>query len=350
MKLQFDREDVINRVYDRGGHVVILGAGASIAAALRNPEKGGKRLPSMLNLVELVGLEDLVESVGASLRSDNFEQLYSNLHSDNSNSDVIHEIEARIHSYFAGMELPDTPTIYDYLVCSLRPKDLIATFNWDPFLYQAWCRNKHFERPHVSFLHGNVAIGYSKEDKRCGPAGMYFKQSGSYAEPTKLLYPVAQKNYKQDEFIAIEWDRLTAWLHDAQTKRVTVFGYSAPNTDVEAVSLLRTAWGTVDERNMEQFEFINTTPEEILLKQWEAFVHTHHYNCTNDFFSSSLAKFPRRTGENYFHHYLPESPAEAFSESNPVPTDFESLDALWTWFAPLVAAEKNVTKLNPNRN
>lgn len=350
MKLQLDREDVISRVYDRGGHVVLLGAGASIAATLRNPEKGGKRLPSMLNLVELVGLQDVVEDVRSELRSDNFEELYSNLHSDNPDSDAIHEIEARIHAFFAGMELPDAPTIYDYLICSLRPKDLIATFNWDPFLYQAWCRNKHFDRPHVSFLHGNVAIGYSKEDKRCGPAGMYFKQTGSYAEPTKLLYPVAQKDYNQDEFIAIEWARLSAWLHDDQTKRVTVFGYSAPKTDFEAMALLRKAWGTIDDRNMEQLEFINTTPEEVLLKQWKAFVHTHHYDYTNDFFASALARYPRRTVESYFHHYLPESPAEAFSEANPVPKSFGTLDEMWSWFAPLAEAEKFVTRLNPHRN
>lgn len=350
MKLQLNREDVISRVYDRGGHVVILGAGASIAATLRNPEKGGRRLPSMLNLVELIGLKDLVGEVREELRSDNFEELYSNLHADDPNSDVIHEIAARIHAYFAEMELPDVPTIYDYLVCSLRPKDLIATFNWDPFLYQAWCRNKYFDRPHVSFLHGNVAIGYSKEDKRCGPAGMYFKQTGSYAEPTKLLYPVAQKNYNEDEFIAIEWARLTAWLHDAQTKRVTVFGYSAPKTDVEAVSLLRKAWGPVDDRNMEQFEFINTTPQEELLKQWKAFVHTHHYDYTNDYFGSVLARYPRRTCESYFHHYLPESPAEAFSETIPVPNDFATLEDMWSWFEPLAKAEEQVTRLHPLRN
>jgi hypothetical protein len=304
----------------------------------------------MLNLVELVGLQDLVESVRIELRSANFEELYSNLHSENPDSDVIHEIETRIHAYFAGMELPDAPTIYDYQICSLRPKDLIATFNWDPFLYQAWCRNKHFDRPHVSFLHGNVAIGYSKEDKRCGPAGMYFKQTGSYSEPTKLLYPVAQKDYNRDEFIAIEWARLTAWLHDDQTKRVTVFGYSAPKTDVEAMGLLQKAWGTIDDRNMEQLEFINTTPEESLLKQWKAFVHTHHYDYANDYFGSALAKYPRRTGESYFHHYLPESPAEAFSESIPVPNDFATLEDMWEWFEPLAKAEGHVTKLNPLRN
>jgi cyclic nucleotide-binding protein len=29
---------------------------------------------------------------------------------------------------------PELLTLYDHLVLSLRPKDVIATFNWDPFL------------------------------------------------------------------------------------------------------------------------------------------------------------------------------------------------------------------------
>src|SRR5690606_3970494 len=130
-----------------------------------------------------------------------------------------------------------TPTIYDYLVLSLRDKDLIATFNWDPFLYQAWVRNRRFPTniPRLSFLHGNVSIGYSKEDKRCGAAGMHIRATGNYLEPTKLLYPVEQKNYTDDEFISIEWGRLKAWMSkESSTVRATVFGYGAPVSDVEA--------------------------------------------------------------------------------------------------------------------
>lgn len=40
-----------------GSHVVILGAGASIASALRNPEKHGLSLPSMNDLPKVCGLD-----------------------------------------------------------------------------------------------------------------------------------------------------------------------------------------------------------------------------------------------------------------------------------------------------
>jgi len=39
------KEDRIKTVYGGGGHVVILGAGASITSTFRNPEQTGKRLP-----------------------------------------------------------------------------------------------------------------------------------------------------------------------------------------------------------------------------------------------------------------------------------------------------------------
>ena len=337
------KEEGINQVYGGGGHVVVLGAGASIASTMRNSEKSGKKLPAMNNFVEVIGLQDIIEKIPQELKSDNFETLYANLHKANPGGDEIREIEKRIKDYFGDMVLPDEPTIYDYLVLSLRSKDIIATFNWDPFLYQAWIRNLKFtnDLPYLSFLHGNVAIGYSAEEKRCGPAGMYSKATGDYFEPTKLLYPIEQKNYTNDEFISIEWDRLKWWLSkESGAVRATIFGYGAPASDVEAVSLLSNAWGPSDERNMEQFEIIDISEEDELRKRWDKFTHSHHYDIVNNYFHSSLARNPRRTSESYFSHYLPATPSEAFRHSNPVPQNFKTLDELWAWHKPLIEAEE----------
>ena len=202
--MSLTKADRINTVFGGGGHVVILGAGASIASTIRNPELSGKKLPSMDNFIEVVGLQDIVDSLDDRLRAQNFELLYSNLHENKPESDEIKEIERRVIDYFKDMKLPKEPTIYDHLVLSLRPRDLIATFNWDPFLFQAFNRNHEFTKdlPLMSFLHGSVSIGYSSEDKRCGPAGMQLRVDGGYFKPTKLLYPVKQKNYNDDEFIS----------------------------------------------------------------------------------------------------------------------------------------------------
>lgn len=348
--MSLTKEDRIKNVYGGGGHVVILGAGASIASTIRNNEKRNKRLPSMDNFIEVVGLQDIVDSLSEELHAKNFEILYSNLHDNNPESDEIKEVESRVQNYFGDMELPDEPTIYDHLVLSLRPRDLIATFNWDPFLFQAFNRNGKFTKdlPLMSFLHGNVSIGYSSEDKRCGPAGMYMRRGGGYFVPTKLLYPVKQKNYNADEFISMEWDRLKYWLKKDSTKLVTIFGYGAPDTDVEAVNLLDEAYGGKDARNMEQFEIIDIQDEGTVVKRWDKFIHSHHYDYCTDYFHSSLAHNPRRTSESYFQHIMPMTPAEVFSESNPVPDDISTLEELWEWHRPLVEAEEKWKKESEN--
>jgi hypothetical protein len=347
--MSLTKGDRIKIVYGGGGHVVILGAGASIASTFRNPELSGKQLPSMENFVEIVGLNDIVESLPENLQAKNFEELYSKLNKDNPKSDAIIEIEQRVYSYFSEMQLPDEATIYDYLVLSLRPRDLIATFNWDPFLYQAFCRNgKIADMPRLSFLHGNVAIGYSAEDKRCGPVGYQARREGGVFELTRLLYPVEQKNYTQNEFIKIEWERVKYWLQSESTKRVTIFGYGAPKTDVEAITLMNDAYGTADKRNMEQFEIIDIKSEDDAIKSWEGFIHSHHYDYSTNYFKSSLAYNPRRTFESYHQHNLPMSIDEAFSESNPIPSDIKSLEELWDWHEELIEAENQWKKAHPD--
>ncbi len=337
------KEDRIRTVFGGGGHVVILGAGASIASTIRNHEPSGKKLPSMANFIEIVGLQDIIDTIDSKLKSGNFEILYSYLFQENPKSKVIIEIERRVREYFSEMRLPDKPTLYDHLVLSLRPRDLIATFNWDPFLFQAFSRNREFTKdsPNVAFLHGCVALGYSKEDKKAGPVGMWARRDGGFFEPTKLLYPVKVKNYTNDEFISREWERLRFWLHKDSTKLVTVFGYSAPNTDVESVKLMDEAYGGKGARNLEQFEIIDIQDETTAVEKWSRFIHTHHYDYATDYFGSSLAHNPRRTSESYFQHILPTTPAEAFSESNPVPPNLKTMKELWDWHRPLIEAEEN---------
>ena len=72
-------EEGINQVFGGGGHVVILGAGASIAATRRNGEANGKKLPSMDNFSEVLNLEDILENVPQELQSKNFEKLYGKI-------------------------------------------------------------------------------------------------------------------------------------------------------------------------------------------------------------------------------------------------------------------------------
>jgi hypothetical protein len=330
----------IKTVYGGGGHVVILGAGASIASTVRNKERNNKILPSMDNFIDVVGLRDLTDKLPKRLQHANFEKLYSLLHKSDPSSDIILNIEDRVLNYFKGMELPSEPTIYDYLVMSLRQKDLIATFNWDPFLIQAIQRNSHIaEMPNIAFLHGNVAVGYNFALKRFGPAGFTHRKTMTDYEPTRLLFPVTQKNYNLDEFTFKQWEIIKHWLGSDDTKRITFFGYGAPATDVEAVKLLSDAWGSPGERNMEQVEIIDVRPEDEVREQWDKFIHSHHYDYATNYFESILSYHPRRSSESWFHYYMPTSPAESFMESNKVPQDFKTLKEMWDWYRPLIDAE-----------
>jgi hypothetical protein len=338
------REEGIQTVYGGVSHVVILGAGASIASTIHNPEPSGKKLPSMDNFIDVVGLRQILDSASSDCHAGNFEEIYSCLYSKDPNSRTIQEIGRKVFDYFSSLRLPETPTIYDYLLLALRPKDLIATFNWDPFLFRAFVRNRRFTNalPRLSFLHGNVAVGYSAKDKRAGSVGMRSRATGDEFAPIPLLYPVTRKNYNQSEFITHEWGRLKVWLEGA--KRFTIFGYGAPVTDVEAVDLMGSAWGDPRQRSMEQIEIIDIQPEEVLADRWQRFIHTHHYECFDSYFQSSLALFPRRTGERFVHQFTPATPGEAFQEANPVPQRFDTLEALWEWDKPLLDAEDRKTE------
>ena len=161
------REEGIETVYDGPSHVVILGAGASIASTIHNPEPSGKKLPSMDNFIDVVGLREILDSADSDCHAGNFEEIYSCLYIKDPNSRTMQDIGQKVFNYFSGLRLADTPTIYDYLLLALGPKDLIATFNWDPFLFQAFLRNRRFTGAlrRLSFLHGNVAVGYSAKDE-----------------------------------------------------------------------------------------------------------------------------------------------------------------------------------------
>lgn len=336
------RQEEIERVNAGGIHLVILGAGASRASTIRNPEKNGRQLPLMNNMVDVVGLNDIVDTLPDHIKTlkDKFEQLYSVLYDTEGFEDIYKNIETRIYNYFKALELPDEPTIYDYLVLSLRhKKDVIATFNWDPFLYQAYVRNGALiDSPGLLFLHGTVALWFNKFDGTSGPAEFFSKNTYDYWEPIQLLYPVNKKDYNSNTYIKNQWHWLAEELKDA--KRVTIFGYSAPDTDIEAIKLLKAAWGTSSQRNLEQFELIDVREKDEVIKSWRGFIHSHHYDYCTSFFKSSIAMHPRRSVESYRHWASTLKPSEAFQEGNPVPQDVKSLKELWDWYKPLIQQEE----------
>ena len=120
-------------------HTVILGAGATIAA-IPDGDKNGKSSSVMNGLLKKLNLEEILAGVELQTKSENLEDIYSELFEREECSEIVRKLEERLYDYFASLELPDAPTIYDFLILSLTNKDCIATFNWDPLRIQAYIR------------------------------------------------------------------------------------------------------------------------------------------------------------------------------------------------------------------
>ena len=86
-----------------------------------------------------------------------------------------------------------------------------------------------------------------------GWASSTSNRTGNYYKPTQLLFPVKHKNYYQDTIIKKQWESLQAYLDKSKcnTHRVMIFGYSAPVSDVEALVMMKKAWGDIGDRDLE---------------------------------------------------------------------------------------------------
>lgn len=312
-------------------HIVVLGAGAS-RAACPSGDINGRILPLMADFVNALKLRPLLAKWGVDADR-NFEDIFSELYEQRRIAEA-KELQEVVKAYFAQLIIPSKPTIYDHLLLSLREKDLIATFNWDPLLVQAYRRNLGIIRmPRMIFLHGNVATGYCERDKVKGDVGGRCSRCGNPFVRAPLLYPIKKKNYADNQFIAAEWAALKRGLKEAFM--ITIFGYSGPKTDREAIAAMSEAWGTPDDRNLEQTSFITVQDEEEVRGNWNRFIHSHHYEIDSDFYRSWIANHPRRTGEAYWDQFLECK----FLMDNPLPRDAD-FPALWDWFDRFIEPER----------
>ena len=335
---ELTKKQLIENVIPGAGHLVILGAGASRSISEKNAgDRNGKKIPVMEEIVEELGLAKIFREAGYRGDLKNFEGAYSDI-CNRSMSREINKINFILADYFSQLKIPEDLTYYDYLLGGLRPRDLIATFNWDPLLSQAYSRlikvglGKWL--PKILHLHGNVSIGYCKKDKTAGPLYSVCRICRKTYTPTPLLYPVKEKNYQDNEFIKAQWTTISQYMKFARV--VTIYGYSAPKTDIEAKNLLLTGWGSWEKRQFEQFEIIIKPggDEQDARVAWDDFIHTHHYRIRHDFMDSYIAQTPRRTIESWWAQNFEAK----FVENNSYPK-LTSVSDLAEWLQPLIKAE-----------
>ena len=297
-------------------HVVILGAGASIAAC--KIDKNGKTVPALSNIHKVLGLTDMLNGYGFSAEElENFELLFSNINGKDEWAELQNNLESAVRNYFKGLELPDKPTIYDYLILSLTEKDAIVTFNWDPFLMQAYRRNLTVGNlPQLIFPHGNVGVGLCYDCKVKGYADCLCPNCFKELSDMKLLFPVHRKNYYDGEIIQNEWAEAKRVL--SRAAGVTVFGYSAPETDFEAYNLLKDSYKKSNIATIAPFSIINLREAEDEQKNKWSDIYDEHMLLFHETFQESLLWMaPRVSLEYIFDARLqqqPRSDVKSFQE------------------------------------
>ena len=125
-----------------------------------------------------------------------------------------------------------------------------------------------------------------------------------------MLYPIEQKEYSKDPFIRRTWEAAEVLFQEAFT--ITIFGYGAPQSDADAVELLKSAWFSKNKREIEQVEIIDVAPKEVLHKRWSPFTPTDHITFIKPFDKCWISRCPRRSCEALFYPMQYGLPCEDF--------------------------------------
>ena len=193
--------------------------------------------------------------------------------------------------------------------------------------------------PEIVFLHGNVAVGHCIEHKVKGFLnGTLCPICKRGLDKSNLLYPVAQKNYQIDAFIEQEWDVIRSYIERAYL--VTIFGYSAPYTDVEARDLMNQAWNINISREFSAFHIVDIMGKRELKRRWRDF-NSWSFSTSKTLRSTYLFNHPRRSCDAFAMATMQQSPWK----DNPFPR-FKSLERLQKWLSPLIEEENRGTMLS----
>lgn len=290
-------------------HVVVIGAGASVAACRK--DKFGREVPLLRNIHHLLGLtKELKKYHFSDLEMADFELLYSNIYGKKEYGELVSFLENRVRDYFKELVIPDEITYYDYLILSLTSKDAIISFNWDPFLMQAYRRNLTVGNlPELIFVHGNVGVGLCHTCHVKGYADTLCPNCYKALDDMPLLFPIGKKDYDSHPIIHNEWSLAKHYL--SRAAGITVYGYGAPQTDIEAVELMKTAYTESNIKDIAPFTIINlSSVKDEQLKKWKEFFDSEMMLYCETFEESLLWRNPRVSLETLFDARLQQHPRE----------------------------------------
>lgn len=192
----------------------------------------------------------------------------------------------------------------------------MITFNWDPFLFDAYQRNRYALRlPEIVLLHGNVRIGACGQHDSWGARNERCSECCQQFTDVPLLYPLTQKNYSSNPYIRSNWDAARSLFSEAFT--TTIFGYSAPVADADAVGLLRQAWMERSARTFQHIEIIDIASESLLHERWSPVTPTLDCRVVTAFEQSMISRWPRRSCEALLYPSTHGIPVRTFRFRTP---------------------------------
>lgn len=296
-------------------HVVILGAGASYAAT-PDGEKNHRKLPLMKDLPHALDLKSILDKSQFLEATKDFEVFYDSL-STSGDVQLQKVIEEKVVSFFDTVRIADHVTLYDRLVLSLRKKDAIATFNWDPLLAYAYRRNGFLKTlPTLLFLHGNVRLGVCYDHKQLGWNDDKCLKCKKPLESVRLLYPVTKKDYSTDPIIDQQWRTLEWFLENSYF--VTMFGYSAPKTDIDARNRIINKLSRNQLKSLLQLEIIDPKAKVLIRNNLKHIVTGIHHSNFDSFEHSWLSRHPRLSCEALFQATMMNDPIIPYTQPNTV--------------------------------
>ena len=302
-------------------HLVVLGAGATCAAFPYGDREGNRPVPAMNNFMEKTGLiEKFPNNIEEIKQHNNLEELYSLWHEDSSKKQLCEKLENEIYSYFSKLNALEYLNLYDVLLLSLTNRDVIATFNWDPFLSQSYkkisSRFTH-DLPRIIFLHGNVSMGYCPDCKIIGYREDVCEKCKKPLVKLNLLYPTKEKNYTDNIYIKSAWEEFSMCIQHASL--ITFFGYSAPPSDEGAMERMTKAFKRDRLSSLKQIQIINIDDETLLRERYSSFTDKYnHVNVVKSFYDSFMALYPHRSADYIFSSTMLLNPGYSIDERDKI--------------------------------
>jgi hypothetical protein len=142
-----------------------------------------------------------------------------------------------------------------------------------------------------------------------------------------------EKNYTDDPFISSQWESLQFYIQYAY--RITIFGYSAPVSDVDARELMLKVWRANQVRDFSQLEVVDIKSKKQLKETWSDFIVRNNYGFLKKIFDTYMFHYPRRSCDAFAGATLQQRPWKENKMSW-----FKSLDELQQWVTPLVEEER----------